>query len=89
MIRYNNLMKKLISKKDLVSKHSQPETVHESLESVNDHLITMNKLGFTNASIYLKKEKSGLIIQKLQEAGYRVFGEVNAYKDNTVEIEWF
>lgn len=80
---------KAISIKELNSKHTFLDPVYNSIEEVNEHLKIMNKLGFTNTGIYLSKENSGEIISKLQSAEYRVFGELNAYKDSLFQIEWF
>lgn len=80
---------KAISIRELNTKHSFEEPIFSTVEDVNEHLKSMNKLGFTNTGIYLDRQKSGLIMAALQLAGYRVFGEVNPYKDTIIEIEWF
>ena len=80
---------KAVSIKELNSKYSFKEPVFTSINDLNSHLKTMNQLGFTNTGVYLSKTSSGKIIAALQEAGYRVFGEVSPYQDTLVQIEWF
>lgn len=80
---------KAISLKELNAKHAFVDPVFSKIEDVNEHLKIMNQLGFTNMGIYLSHKNSGVIIAALQKAGYRVFGEVNPYKDTLVQIEWF